>query len=79
MRKTAYEILEDIEARAERAGFRIADLCRESGIAHPLVSRWRKKLYEPRLSSLHKLEDALDSLLSEPTSAAPAPSLADLL
>lgn len=79
MRQTAYDILNDIETRAERAGFRIADLCRESGVAHPLVSRWKKKLYEPRLSSLHKLEDALESLLAEAQRPAKPLTLADLL
>jgi transcriptional regulator with XRE-family HTH domain len=74
----AYTLLADIEARAEAAGFSVADLCRESGIAHSMVSRWRKKIYEPKLSNLERLDAAL-AALQAPAQRAAGETLADLL
>lgn len=58
----AYELLATIEQNVSDAGFTMADVCRKAGIQQSLVCRWRNQKYEPRLSSLQKLEDALRAL-----------------
>lgn len=61
--KTAFEFLDEIERQAHEWGFTMAELCREAGMQQSLVSRWRSRDYEPRLSSLLKLSQALNTLI----------------
>ena len=62
---SAFKVLADLESRIGAAGFSMAEVCREAGISQAQVSRWRSKIYEPRLSSLQKLEDALKDMVKE--------------
>lgn len=59
----AFTLLSDLDHRIQRQGLNMAAVCREAGISHSLVSRWKAKLYEPRLSSLARLEDAFNALV----------------
>lgn len=70
----AYSLLQDLEAKIRASGLNMATVAKHAGIQHSLVSRWKAKLYEPRLSSLRKLEEALADLTAGPTD-----SIADLL
>lgn len=59
---TAFDILAQIDADADRAGIPIYKVAQHAGISPGLVSRWRSKTYEPRLSSLQRLRDSLTQL-----------------
>lgn len=62
-----------IDERIERSGFSIAQVCRRADIQQSSYTRWRKygndpkglAGTEPRVSSLRKLEKALDKLVAE--------------
>lgn len=75
----AYDYLHDLESRVELAGFTMARLCRKAGMQQSLVSRWKARAYEPRLSSLRKLEDALTALAAERNSDTESDSIENLL
>jgi transposase-like protein len=59
-----------IDERIDRSGFSIAAVCRRANIQQSSYTRWRKYAEtgegtEPRVSSLHKLEHALNALTAE--------------
>lgn len=58
----AYEFLEDLLKEAADEGISVNSLCYETGIDPSLVSRWRHKKVEPRLSSMAKLREGLEAL-----------------
>lgn len=62
---SAYKVLADLESRIGAAGFSTAEVCRRAGVSQAQVSRWRSKTYEPRLSSLQKLDDVLKDMVRE--------------
>ncbi len=63
--RTAFQELAALEHRAAAGGFSMAQVCRRAGIHQAQVSRWKSKDYEPRISSLQKLEDAIAALERE--------------
>ena len=75
----AFDYLQQLESRVETAGFTMARLCRKAGMQQSLVSRWRARDYEPRLSSLRKLEDALTALIAERDAGIEPDSIENLL
>jgi transcriptional regulator with XRE-family HTH domain len=54
-------LLDDIS----KAGFSVAEVCKAAGIDPSLVSRWKGGRVEPRLSSLIKLEAALELMKTQ--------------
>lgn len=56
-------IIEIIE-RADKAGFRMADICREAGIDQAQMSRWVAGHTVPLVSSIEKLRTATDRLIA---------------
>jgi transcriptional regulator with XRE-family HTH domain len=77
--RDAYAYLQEIELLAKQNGLHMAELCRKAGMQQSLVSRWRSRAYEPRLSSLRKLEDALTALIAERDTGTKPSSIEDLL
>lgn len=71
----AYDYLTSIETQIKAAGFTVADACRKAGMQHSLVCKWRARKYEPRLSSLRRLEAALADLKA----ARPSDSIESIL
>ena len=55
--------IHEIKERAERAGFKMADICREAGIDQAQMSRWMAGQTVPLISSVEKLKDATDRLI----------------
>jgi len=55
----AHSILYNLEQRIAAQGLTMAAVCREAGMSQAVVSRWRARKYEPKLSSLDRLEQAL--------------------
>jgi len=62
---TAFQVLADLENRAAAQGFSMAQVCRRAKVHQAQVSRWKSKDYEPRLSSINKLDVALQDLIRE--------------
>lgn len=54
----------EIIERAEKAGFRMADICREAGIDQAQMSRWVAGQTVPLVSSIEKLRIATDRLIA---------------
>jgi len=54
-------LLDDVS----KAGYSVAQVCKAAGIDPSLVSRWKGGRVEPRLSSLIKLEAALELLKAQ--------------
>jgi transcriptional regulator with XRE-family HTH domain len=77
--RDAYAYLQEIELSAKQNGLPMAELCRKAGMQQSLVSRWRSRAYEPRLSSLQKLEDALATLIAERNAGTKPDSIENLL
>jgi transcriptional regulator with XRE-family HTH domain len=48
-----------------KAGFSVAQVCKAANIDPSLVSRWKGGRVEPRLSSLIKMEAALELLITQ--------------
>ena len=55
----------EIIERAERAGFKMADICREAGIDQAQMSRWVAGHTVPLVSSIEKLRTATDRLIEK--------------
>lgn len=53
---------ESWEAKARRAGIPMFEVCKSAGIAHSTWCRW-KNGQTPKLASLNKVLDILDSLV----------------
>lgn len=51
--------------RAEKAGFSMADICREAGIDQAQLSRWLAGHTVPLISSIDKLKDATNRLIKK--------------
>jgi transcriptional regulator with XRE-family HTH domain len=54
-------LLDDIS----KAGFSVAQICKAANVDPSLVSRWKGGRVEPRLSSLVRLEAALELLKTQ--------------
>lgn len=57
--------LTDTLARIDKSGFSVAAICRRADIDPSLVSRWKAGTVEPRISSLVRINDAIDGLVDE--------------
>lgn len=55
--------LSDTLNRIAGSGFSIAEVCREASIDPSLVSRWKAGSVEPRISSLVRINEAIDVLV----------------
>jgi hypothetical protein len=55
--------LTEIIERAEKAGFKMADICREAGIDQAQMSRWIAGHTVPLITSIEKLRTATDRLI----------------
>jgi transcriptional regulator with XRE-family HTH domain len=55
--------LTEIIERAEKAGFKMADICREAGIDQAQMSRWMAGHTVPLITSIEKLRTATDRLI----------------
>ena len=53
----------EIIERAEKAGFKMADICREAGIDQAQMSRWMAGHTVPLITSIEKLRTATDRLI----------------
>jgi transcriptional regulator with XRE-family HTH domain len=53
----------EIIERAEKAGFKMADICREAGIDQAQMSRWVAGHTVPLITSIEKLRTATDRLI----------------
>lgn len=58
-----YELFEALDAEVKASPFSMARVCKEAGVSPSLVSKWRAHGHEPRLSSLERLQAALNMLL----------------
>ena len=54
----------EIIERAEKAGFKMADICREAGIDQAQMSRWMAGHTVPLITSIEKLKTATDRLIA---------------
>ena len=54
----------DIKKRAESAGFSMADVSREAGLDQAQVSRWLSGKTIPLVSSIDKLKQATERLIT---------------
>jgi transcriptional regulator with XRE-family HTH domain len=57
--------LHEITQRAEKAGFKMSDICREAGINQSQMSRWIAGNTVPLISSIDKLRLATDRLIAK--------------
>ena len=55
--------LTEIIERAEKAGFKMADICREAGIDQAQMSRWMAGHTVPLITCIEKLRTATDRLI----------------
>ena len=55
--------LTEIIERADKAGFKMADICREAGIDQAQMSRWMAGHTVPLITSIEKLRTATDRLI----------------
>jgi len=55
--------LTEIIERAEKAGFKMADICREAGIDQAQMSRWMAGHTVPLITTIEKLRTATDRLI----------------
>jgi len=53
----------EIIERAEKAGFKMSDICREAGIDQAQMSRWIAGHTVPLITSIEKLKTATDRLI----------------
>jgi transcriptional regulator with XRE-family HTH domain len=54
----------EIIERAEKAGFKMSDICREAGIDQAQMSRWIAGHTVPLITSIEKLKTATDRLIA---------------
>jgi transcriptional regulator with XRE-family HTH domain len=59
--KILLELLNDIS----QAGYSVTEVCKAAGIDPSLVSRWKGGKVEPRISSIVRLEAALELLKAQ--------------
>jgi transcriptional regulator with XRE-family HTH domain len=57
--------LTEIIERAERAGFKMSDICREADIDQSQLSRWTAGTTVPLITSIDKLKHATDRLIAK--------------
>ena len=62
--KIAQQAIHDIKNKVESAGFKMSDLCRVAEINQAQVSRWQNGITEPLYSTVLRLEQAADALIS---------------
>jgi hypothetical protein len=54
----------EIIERADKAGFKMSDICREAGIDQAQMSRWIAGHTVPLITSIEKLKTATDRLIA---------------
>jgi transcriptional regulator with XRE-family HTH domain len=54
----------EIIERADKAGFKMSDICREAGIDQAQMSRWLAGHTVPLITSIEKLKTATDRLIA---------------
>lgn len=54
----------EIIERADKAGFKMSDICREAGIDQAQMSRWIAGHTIPLITSIEKLKTATDRLIA---------------
>ena len=54
----------EIIERADKAGFKMSDICREAGIDQAQMSRWMAGHTVPLITSIEKLRTATDRLIA---------------
>jgi len=54
----------EIIERADKAGFKMSDICREAGIDQAQMSRWISGHTVPLITSIEKLKTATDRLIA---------------
>jgi predicted transcriptional regulator len=62
--KIAQQAIHDIKTKVESAGFKMSDLCRVAEINQAQVSRWQNGITEPLYSTVLRLEQAANALIS---------------
>jgi predicted transcriptional regulator len=62
--KIAQQAIHDMKTKVESAGFKMSDLCRVAEINQAQVSRWQNGITEPLYSTVLRLEQAADALIS---------------
>jgi predicted transcriptional regulator len=54
-----------IESRANESGVRIKDVLRRAGVAQSTWTRWTSGNFSPRLTTIRRIEAALDHAATE--------------
>jgi predicted transcriptional regulator len=62
--KIAQQAILDIKHKVEAAGFKMSDLSRVAEINQAQISRWQNGITEPLYSTVVRLEQAADALVS---------------
>jgi predicted transcriptional regulator len=62
--KIAQQAILDIKHKVEAAGFKMSDLSRVAEINQAQISRWQNGITEPLYSTVVRLEQAADALIS---------------
>lgn len=62
--KVSQQAIQDIKHKIEAAGYRMSDLCRVAEIDQAQLSRWVNGQTEPLYSTVIRLEQAADALIS---------------
>ena len=62
--KASQQAIQDIKHKIESAGYRMSDLCRVAEIDQAQLSRWVNGQTEPLYSTVIRLEQAADALIS---------------
>ena len=62
--KVSQQAIHDIKYKIESAGYRMSDLCRVAEINQAQLSRWINGQTEPLYSTVIRLEQAADALIS---------------
>ena len=57
------QTIEDLRIKAEKAGFRMSEVCRHANLDPAQVSRWATGKTIPLITSVRKLEESLDQLI----------------
>ena len=62
--KIAQQAINDIKYKIESAGYRMSDLCRVAEIDQAQLSRWVNGQTEPLYSTVVRLDEAANALIS---------------
>jgi len=62
--KVSQQAIQDIKYKIESAGYRMSDLCRVAEINQAQVSRWQNGITEPLYSTVLRLDEAANALVS---------------